>query len=1057
MTCGFDASPGEFSKLTRNTSGTYTRRYPNGTSYGFDATGLLTAIADRYGAATTISRTSGRISSITDPAGQSIQFYYDGSGKILQIATPGSAQRTSAFEVNVEGDLATAWDPDGVRNFLATYSSHRLASLTDRAASVTNFAYATDGNLDFAEAPEITVSGGVQVRPRSTLAAPAKALLVAIAGGTQGTSGAPVPRGQDLRARVTNPRNQTTFYSISRWGSPTQADYPLGPSSTAQFNANGLLTQSVSPTGNVVTYDWMTTPNGGAVLTSVSDATGTVNTEYETVYDRPTRIYGNTVEQTLTYNGVYLATSRVGTNPVATYTFDTFGRVATVTDAGGHMSSRWYGATGLRNTDSSKAGLNITRFYKDSYGRVVKNATPGTRDTAIYDPMNRVIATKNGLNQTTSFSYDSLGLRTVTDARFHSTTYTRNALGWVTSELRAGSSTPLVTAYDANGNVVSVTNRRGQTITMQYDAMDRLISRTTPDGYDITIAYDVVSVGESSVAYHNGESRDTIFTDALGRVARATARRGASWDKRYQLAYSYDTKGLRTGISATSSQWTGEKTQGFGYSAMGALESVTAFGTTTYLGLDGENLPISVTYLSGLEMGRAITSGHGSYKDTFNLADVNQALGVKLSVDGMDRITSRARGVVDTVYTFFYDSAGRLKTVWPTIPMSIGCTPNPDIGFGDCWHTPAQDFPPTTFTYDAVGNLTNGGAFHSAAGNRLDSAYVGTYNARFVYDADGNLIEKHRVGFDQTLMWNSLGQLVNVTTTDASGTRVAQFGYDALGRRVRKTVTGAAPFVFDARYLHDGDNVIARLDAAGDPSADYVFLGVDDPFAMRENGETYYYVRDPVSGSVKGLVRASDNVLAAHLNYAPFGNLESGMNITGNRFWYGGKEYDWETELVYNRARYYDPWVGRFISEDPIGLNGGINLYAYADNDPINATDPMGLFRIRIRLRLFGIRWAHPWADIKRSGAIVAFGAISIASGGSLTPALAALGATALGAGDCCHCGIGNIWKGTAPDFPAQPQSIKLAARWRSDHRTTRGRVRPRGSKRAIPRVCQNP
>jgi len=66
----------------------------------------------------------------------------------------------------------------------------------------------------------------------------------------------------------------------------------------------------------------------------------------------------------------------------------------------------------------------------------------------------------------------------------------------------------------------------------------------------------------------------------------------------------------------------------------------------------------------------------------------------------------------------------------------------------------------------------------------------------------------------------------------------------------------------------------------------------------------------------------------------------------GTRFLYAGRDYDADTELYYYRARWYDPQARRFISEDPIGLNGGINLYAYVGNNPINAIDPFGYLTI---------------------------------------------------------------------------------------------------------------
>jgi RHS repeat-associated protein len=75
--------------------------------------------------------------------------------------------------------------------------------------------------------------------------------------------------------------------------------------------------------------------------------------------------------------------------------------------------------------------------------------------------------------------------------------------------------------------------------------------------------------------------------------------------------------------------------------------------------------------------------------------------------------------------------------------------------------------------------------------------------------------------------------------------------------------------------------------------------------------------------------------------YDPYGNPIQGGTTSGHAF--TGREWDAETGLYYYRARYYDPKIGRFLSEDPIGLLGGINLYAYVGNNPCNLKDPFGL------------------------------------------------------------------------------------------------------------------
>lgn len=121
----------------------------------------------------------------------------------------------------------------------------------------------------------------------------------------------------------------------------------------------------------------------------------------------------------------------------------------------------------------------------------------------------------------------------------------------------------------------------------------------------------------------------------------------------------------------------------------------------------------------------------------------------------------------------------------------------------------------------------------------------------------------------------------------------------------------------------------------------------------RANTTTYYYATD-FPGSVTGLIR-SDGTLVSQYFYTPFGVLLSSDNYgpvggpmttvdtVTNPLRFAAREYDAETGLYFMRARYYDPALGRFISEDPIGLGGGINPYTYAADDPVNNTDPLGL------------------------------------------------------------------------------------------------------------------
>jgi RHS repeat-associated protein len=937
-TCQLPSPAGDLSTLNRNADGTYTRRYPDGSTFKFSSTGLLTQIADRYATIATVNWTSGRVSSIVDPAGYSIALNYDGSGKISTIVTPGlnSASRTSSFQFSGGADLLQAWDPDIVNNFVATYSNHRLQTLTDRRGGVWDFTYSSDFHVDSVAAPTIAVILGnppssdtiaTNRRPATKTAAPAKEILVRLAQNTQGSSGNPVTRGLDLRASVRNPRSQTVYFTFHQYGSPTKIHYPLGDSTVASYDGNGLPLQVNGPGASSFTYTW-----SGMHLHELHDnnANYSVYARYEGTYNRPDSVWDGTSKRRFTYSGQYTLTAKMNNDPVTTYAQDGFGRVTQVTDAGSHVSKTYVAASGLRNTDSVEApGLRRTKMRYDNFGRLVATVHPnGARDSTTYNLINRVTATTDGLNYTTTYAYDGLFLTSVTDANSQVYTFTRNALGWLEQEWRPGSSSAILTGYDLNGNAVRAKDRGFAAVWTSYDALDRVVSVSAPGVSTATYSYVApTATSEGSMTSANAESSDELFVNAAGRVTRTKVTR-ASTSSWYETAYVYNLNGSLDSIKATSSTWSGTKVRRYGYTSTGKLNSVHNWAGGTSFTIDGEGLPSAVTYPNNLSLTRSISSLHGSYNNQFNNLGVNAGFGSQLSLDALGRISERANGVGELSTKFQYDTVGRVTRERRYEYEDRVCSGGGDKGFYDCNHAASTLLSDITFSYDAVGNRSDGTTI--TTGNRLTA--VGSYT--FGYDGSGNLITKSGPSFSQTLKWNALGQLDTVTT---NGTTVT-FGYDATGRRVRKTVGGTT-----TRFLHEGDDLFMRLDASGNPSTEYTYLGLDQPLMMYEGGNTYYFMQDPVSRSVKGLVRHSDNAISADIVYGAFGAVEGGTNVTTNTIWFAGREYDSETQLVYNRARYYDSFVGRFISEDPIGLYGGHNLYSYVDNDPVNHRDPSGL------------------------------------------------------------------------------------------------------------------
>ncbi len=179
----------------------------------------------------------------------------------------------------------------------------------------------------------------------------------------------------------------------------------------------------------------------------------------------------------------------------------------------------------------------------------------------------------------------------------------------------------------------------------------------------------------------------------------------------------------------------------------------------------------------------------------------------------------------------------------------------------------------------------------------------------------------------------------------STGEASVSFKYDPFGRRIYKSSSSGTSV-----YAYDGDNVIEETNAVGAVVARYEQgLNIDEPLAMLRAGATSYYHADGL-GSVTSLSNTA-GALAQTYTFDSFGKQTASTGSLVNPFQYTGRESDPETGLYYYRARYYDPAVGRFVSEDPIGFSGGSNFYRYARNNPVRRKDPSGLCPISVGYR----------------------------------------------------------------------------------------------------------
>ncbi|MBK4257322.1 RHS domain-containing protein [Enterobacter hormaechei] len=256
------------------------------------------------------------------------------------------------------------------------------------------------------------------------------------------------------------------------------------------------------------------------------------------------------------------------------------------------------------------------------------------------------------------------------------------------------------------------------------------------------------------------------------------------------------------------------------------------------------------------------------------------------------------------------------------------------------------------FSYDAADNLAASDDAVPVTDNRLQH-----WQALFMkYDHWGNLVSRRNGQYEQHYAYDAENRLVSARGTGPEGRFEARYHYDALGRRTRKIVT-TTHGTTDTRFLWQGYRLLQEQQQTGlcstyiyDPNEAWSPLARVDHLRDQNSGEINWFNTDLNGAPLevtdeRGAVRWSGQ-------YGSFGEVRhqsEGFSRLVNRtamahqpLRYAGQYADGETGLHYNLFRYYDPQVGRFIMQDPIGLNGGWNLYQYAPN-PLGWIDPLGL------------------------------------------------------------------------------------------------------------------
>jgi len=507
-----------------------------------------------------------------------------------------------------------------------------------------------------------------------------------------------------------------------------------------------------------------------------------------------------------------------------------------------------------------------------------------------YDTSNRLTKITDALTNITQFEYSARSQMTkVTDALSQQYQFTYDPLGHVLSQTRAGTTMGFV--YDAVGNRTQRTDYKGQVTDYAYDNLNRLT----------TITYNGTPSAQATYGYDD-LSRLTSATNTSGTV-------GFTYDNRNRLKtetdvfghlveYGYDANGNRTQLKLDGNVQTG-----YAYDAANRLTTLTDEAMQNFtFGYDTANKLISRIMPNG------ITTSYG--------------------YDGMSRLTRLTdASLTSTLFDrqYAYNNANQISQI-------TDLTQSRTFGYDNVDRLTSQTgsiFGNESYSFDAVGNRT---ASHRSATygyqpfNRLTSTATATYG----YDANGATVSKSESGTNWTYTWDFENRMVSA----GNGLSQANYVYDALGRRVSRS-SGAQT----TNFSYDGQEVLMDNDSVSGVTKYQNGLGIDNKLKQTAGSTAGYFLADQL-GSTNALTDASGSVTASN-SYDSFGNATN----TGfpSRYQFTGRELDSFTGFQYNRARWYDPAIGRFISEDPIGLLGGINPFTYAHNNPWNRTDPSGL------------------------------------------------------------------------------------------------------------------
>jgi RHS repeat-associated protein len=625
-------------------------------------------------------------------------------------------------------------------------------------------------------------------------------------------------------------------------------------------------------------------------------------------------------------------------------TWNESGQTTGFTNAQGAKYEYRYDKQGRLVQIINPQGKVETQYSHDAAGNPVsKTDSEGHIFRHEYDAFNRVTKTIHPDGTTTEYTWDKLDLIQIKDRNGKRTRYRYDAARQLTSiedALRT-----IKYGYDAAGRFTSLTDGRGKITRWQRDIQGRIVGKYTADGVRTFYEYDSVgretkrtdALGQKRLITYGKDNQVTSVTYAGGTAKIAGVL--FTWD-----AYHPRIASMKDGMGVTNYRYAPA-------GQLGALRLTSAEGPNGGYKLKRDAL--------GRIEGWSVSAAGEEYAfDALGriVADRNNSLGdFQYGYLGQTGQIAEAQLVGTPIkrrYTFEPNEGDRrLKSIEnPQAARSYAYTNAPErlvtrvietqAGKSRKWDyqydeidrlQAARQDNEQTYTYglDVADNLSyitdleGTRTYYAGAGNKIEQA-------PYRHDHNGNRI----ADATRTYKWDAENRLIEIGYK-AEPQKKTEFKYDGSGNRIvivemdgnRRT---------EIRYTWCGDKICAARDEKGQPIAYYFDEGVYRPAERKKE----YYAKDHL-GSIRDVLDEKGQILI-RCDYDPYGNLMNKPVIVPE-FGYAGMQYHMPSGLYLTKYRAYDPKDGRWLSRDPIGEAGGLNLYGYVGGNPVAYTDPLGL------------------------------------------------------------------------------------------------------------------